>query len=170
MSDFLDLSKLPHLRIIMVHKTVLTLTQPSSLSIYYTCEAFIVRQDTPHVRECLFHATMPSSARSAHPNSQFAQHSVYPRTKRFRGEMSAALVASVRRSAFSEPNRFMPRNKTDGFCPPSPCALARGLAPRPRPHTLGKAAKADFSFVRLRMPPPPRQRRPLINGRNPRKS
>ena len=32
MSDFLDLSKLPHLRIIMVHKTVLTLTQPSSLS------------------------------------------------------------------------------------------------------------------------------------------
>ena len=141
MSDFLDRSKLPHLHINVTSlwctkRCVDThLAEAAVLYIYCTCEAFIVRQDTPHLRERLFHATMPSSARSAHPNSQFAQHSVYPRTKRFRGEMSSSSVGRPFQSLIASCLEIRPMGSA---LPP----------PAPRPHTLGKAVKADFSFVR----------------------
>ena len=83
-----------------------------------------------------------SSARSAHPNS-FPQHSIYPRTKTFPPSLETSPTASVLRpSAFPVPNRFMLRNKTDGFCsscpapPPSP--LARARSPLARKSSQGR--------------------------------
>ena len=143
----------------MVHKTVLTLTQPKPPS----------SPSTEHVRLSLSGRTHLSSVSVS-----------------FTLQCPAQLAPLI--PIPNSPNTAFihEQNVSAGRCPRSSSSVRRpfqsliascleirpmGSALAPRPHTLGKAVKADFSFVRLRMPPPlPHPRRPLINGRNPRKS
>ena len=134
------------------------------------CEAFIVWQQTPWWRASLFHATLQLSSLGS---SQFIpQHSIYPRTKTFPPSLETSPTASARPSAFPVPNRFMLRNKTDGFCsscpapPPSPLARARSPLAQ-RKSSQGRIPNTSETSDRPAARSPGR---PLINGRNPRKS
>ena len=165
MSDFLDRRKLPHLRIIMVHKTVLTLTQPSSPS---TAHVRLSLSGRTHLTSVSVSFTLqcpaplaplipiPNSPNTAFIHEQNVSAGRCPRSSSSVGRPFQSLIASC----------LEIRPMGSALPPPAPWPAVSPLAA----HTLGKAVKADFSFVRQQRMPPPRRRRPLINGRNPRKS